>query len=309
MRNLFGRRLRYPKVKIENRDGRFHIEGLGAWYSYWRDPYHLMLTIPWSGFLGCLAGAYFLINSLFAGLYLLDPDGVANMPTPGFLNAFAFSVQTFASIGYGAMHPVSAYAHLLVTLEALVSLLSIALVTGLCFARFSKPTARVIFSRVAVISRHDHAPMLMFRMANQRRNQILEAELRVCLLRDEISAEGEFMRRLYDLKLLRSRTPSLTLTWTVMHPIDEDSPLYHCTPESLEKTHAQLLVSLSGVDETVTNMIYARHAYVTRDIFYDYRFVDMLHLASDGHRYMDYTSFHEVERVKPGQVTGWKRSP
>jgi inward rectifier potassium channel len=288
--------LRRPPVpiRIMIQDGRFKFQGIGAWYSYWRDPYHLMLTVPWPGFLFLIALAYIGINGLFASAYLLGGDNIANARPGSLVDAFFFSVQTFASIGYGAMTPKTFYANILVTFEAWVELLSLAVITGLAFARFSRPTARVLFSEVAVITPYQRVPTLMFRAANQRRNQVLEAQMLVYLMMDEISEEGTRMRRFYDLNLTRSRTPSFVLTWTAMHPIDEQSPLYGLSQESLLQAKATFSVSLSGIDETVNQTIYARHVYAAQDIRENHRLVDIFSDTPDGHREIDYTKFHDV---------------
>lgn len=283
-----------PRIWLAFQDGQFNILGLGAWYSYWRDPYYLLLTIPWPGFLALMACCYLALNVLFACAYLVGGDCIANATPGSFTDAFFFSVQTLATIGYGAMYPTTTYAHVLVTLEVLTSIIGIALMTGLAFARFAQPTARIIFSQVTVVTPRNGVPTLMFRVANQRRNQILEAETRLYFMRDEISAEGEFTRRFYELKLVRNRTPAFTLPWTVMHAIDEDSPLYAMTPESLAKTKAMLVVSLSGIDETVAQAIHARYTYGAKEILWSRRFVDIVHNTPEGHRYVDYTHFHEV---------------
>ncbi|PHJ56208.1 ATP-sensitive inward rectifier potassium channel 10 [Nostoc linckia z18] len=283
-----------PRIDIHVRDGKFEIMGMGIWYYYWRDPYHLLLTIPWPGFLILICLSYITINALFAIAYLLGGDCIANARPGSFLDVFFFSVQTLASIGYGAMYPKTTYANIIVTIEAMIGLVGIAVMTGLAFARFSRPTARVMFSRVAVITPHDNKPTLMFRTANQRRNMILEAQLRVYLMRDEITAEGQFMRRIYDLKLLRNQTPSFSLSWSVVHVIDEFSPLYGMTAESLIQTNSMLMISLSGIDETVTQVVYARHSYSAHEILWNNRFVDIFHETPDGHRYIDYNRFHDV---------------
>ena len=201
-------------VHFVKRNGRFNVEGLGAWYNYWNDPYHLLLSIPWTGFLTLICVGYIFANALFALAYLASGNGIENARPGSFSDAFFFSIQTMASIGYGAMYPKTTAANILVTLESLVGLFGVTMATGLMFARFSRPTARVIFSRVAVIVPYEGVPTLMFRTANQRRNLILEASLRVSLARDEITAEGDFIRRIYDLTLLRSQNPSFSLSWT-----------------------------------------------------------------------------------------------
>ncbi|MCC5635348.1 ATP-sensitive inward rectifier potassium channel 10 [Nostoc sp. CHAB 5844] len=283
-----------PIIHLKFRNGNFQIMGLGVWHSYWRDPYHLLLTIPWTGFVLLICTFYVAINTLFSLAYLLGGDCIANARPGSFFDVFFFSVQTLASIGYGAMYPKTTYANLIVTIEAIVGVMGIAVMTGLAFARFSRPTARVIFSRVAVIVPHNGMPTLMFRTANQRRNLILEAQMRVYLMRDEVTAEGEFMRRIYDLKLLRQQTPGFALSWTVMHMIDDSSPLYGITSESLNQTNSLLMISLTGIDETVAQVVHARHSYSANDILWNSRFVDILHHASDEHRYIDYNHFHDV---------------
>jgi inward rectifier potassium channel len=280
---------------IRAQNGKFFVPGQGIWYSYWRDPYHLLLAIPWVGFVGAIALLYLSINILFALAYLAGGDSIANAHPGSFLDAFFFSVQTFASIGYGAMYPQTRYANSCVTLEALVSLVSIAVLTGLAFARFSHPTTRVMFSQVAVVTPHDGVPTLIFRAANQRHNHILEAQLRVYLIREEVTAEGKFALKIHDLELVRSQSPSFIATWLVLHPIQESSPLYGRTGESLLTTKTIITVSLSGIDETLAQVVHARHVYTAEEILWDQQFVDIIHHTSDGQRYIDYTYFHEVE--------------
>ena len=199
-----------------------------------------------------------------------------------------------ASIGYGAMYPRTYYANAVVAIEALFGLMGLAIATGLMFARFSQPSARVLFSRVAAISTYNGVPMLMFRTANERHNQILEAQVKLTLVRDEISSEGQFMRRFYDLKLVRSASPVFALTWTVMHPIDETSPLYDMTTEDMANDNFELVVTLTGIDETVNQTIHARHSFLADEILFNMRFLDILSVSSDGRRVVDYTRFHDV---------------
>ncbi|MBD2386867.1 ion channel [Cylindrospermum sp. FACHB-282] len=282
------------RVHIKIHNGQLEIMGMGAWYSYWRDPYHLLLTLPWSGFLCLICIFYVTINAVFALAYWVGGDCIANARPGSFLDAFFFSVQTLASIGYGAMYPKTTYANIIVTIEAMIGVMGIAMLTGLAFARFSRPTARVIFSRVTLITVYEGMPTLTFRTANQRRNMILEAQMRLYLMRDEVTAEGQFMRRIYDLKLLRNQTPSFTLSWSVMHVIDQSSPLYGMTPESLIQTNTMLIASVSGIDETVSQVVHARHSYGADEILWNHQFVDIMHQTPDGHRYVDYQYFHDV---------------
>lgn len=274
--------------------GILHLPNAGVWYSYWRDPYHLLLTIPWSGFLVFIVLLYIIFNALFALVYLAGGNSIANAQPGEFWDAFFFSVQTLASIGYGNLYPQTFYANTVVTVEALVELLGFALVTGLVFARFSQSTAHVVFSDFAVVTPYNGVPTLMFRTANQRRNQIVEAQMRVYLLRDEVSPEGQFMRRLYPLRLLRSQTPSFALTWTAIHPIDSKSPLQNQTTESLVQLKAQIVISLSGIDETVAQAVHTQYIYQAQEILWNYRLSDIIHETKTGEHYINFAHFHEV---------------
>lgn len=279
------------------RSRRFDVIRKGVSHSHWRDPYHLLLTIDWLRFIAVTVIFYIATNTLFALLYLAGGDSIKNARPGSFLDAFFFSVQTMATIGYGAMYPQTDYANFLVSIEALVGLLGVAMATGLMFARFSRPTAKVLFSRMAVIAPHNGVPTLMLRVANERSNQILEAQIGLSLLRDEVTAEGQFMRRFYDLKLVRSQTRTFALSWMVMHEIDESSPLYGATPESLEEAETDIIVTLTGIDETVSQTIHARHYYMTDEILWNMRFVDIFTRKPDGRRVLDLNRFHEVTPV------------
>jgi inward rectifier potassium channel len=261
------------------------------------DIYHRLLTIRWAGFFALLALAYLVFNLAFGALYLAQPGAVANAKPGSFADGFFFSVQTMATIGYGDMHPLTLYANLLVTLEVLLGLTGLALATGLIFARFSRPTALVMFSQVAVIADYDGVPTLMFRAANQRRNQILEAQVSVSVLRDERTSEGATMRRFHDLALARARTPMFSLTWTVMHPIDESSPLRGATAETLRAENVEIVVALIGLDGTFSQTIHARHSYVAEEIVWNRRFADVLSRLADGTRVIDYRRFHDVVEI------------
>lgn len=283
--------------RIVDRDGQIHIKRKGIAHVRWDDLYHSMLTVGWGWLLLILGVSYLGVNALFAIAYLLDPGGIANAQPGSFADAFFFSVQTMASIGYGAMYPAALYTNLLVTLESMVGLLGIALATGLMFARFSRPTARVIFTDQAIITRHNRQPTLMFRAGNRRRNQILEAQLWVTLVRNETTAEGEYMRRFYDLDLVRNHTPVFALTWTAMHVIDETSPLYQLTATDLATQEVELVVILTGLDETSAQTIHARHSYITDEIRWNMRFADILLRRPDGQRLLDYSRFNQLEAL------------
>jgi inward rectifier potassium channel len=274
--------------------GKYRLIQHGVSNFDWSDLSHWLLTLSWFQFLSLIALAYGAVNCIFALAYLVDSAGIATARPGSFQDAFFFSVQTMSTIGYGAMYPESTYINLIVTIEVLVGMLSTAMATGLMLARFMLPTARVLFSKVAVICPYNGIPTLMFRAANQRSNFIVEAIFRVSILKLEKTSEGHTMRRLHDLKLLRSETPVFSMSMTVMHPIDEDSPLFG---ESIEEImeHTQIVVMLTGLDETVSQTIHASHFYSIDSLRWNMKFVDVVFVDQNGDRYIDYTHFHDVQ--------------
>lgn len=267
---------------------------LGTDNSSASDLYHLLLIIPWISFIGLICLGYVAVNVLFALLYLAGGDGLKNAVPDSFMDAFFFSVHTMATIGYGSVYPANFYTNLVVVVEALVGLIVTAMATGLMFARFARPTSRILFSDVAVISNHNGVPTLMFRAANERKNTILEAKLWAVLLMDEVSNEGSIMRRFYDLKLTRNQTPIFSLTWLAMHVIDESSPLYGFTAQTLKEVDAEIVITLTGMDETFAQTIHGRHSFIYDEILWNMKFVDILAKLPDGRRTIDYRLFHEV---------------
>ncbi|MEG3850783.1 ion channel [Microcoleus sp. herbarium19] len=293
-------RNRPQQPRLVYRKGQFtlNIVKLGVPRLHLADLYHWLLTLSWPQFFILICFSYVITNSLFAFAYLAGGDCIANARPGSFKDAFYFSVQTMATIGYGSMYPRTDYANTIVCIQALFGLWGVAMVTGLAFSRFSRPTARVIFSRVAVIAPFNGIPTLMYRTGNQRFNQILEAQQRATLIRDEVTSEGQFMRRFYDLQLVRSQSPIFALTWTVMHAIDESSPLFQLTAKDLSECQAEIVITLTGIDETVSQTIHARHSFVAAEIMWDMRFVDIISRKPDGKRVVDYTRFHEVDAVE-----------
>jgi len=261
----------------------------------WTDLYHGVLTAPWPLFFLGLALFFFTINVVFALLYMADPHGIQNARPGNFWDAFLFSVQTIGSINYSVMVPKSIYSNMVVVAEAFFGILNLALVTGVVFSRFSRPYARVLFSSVAVITTFDGVPTLMFRAANQRGNQILDASISVSYAHEAVTREGHAMRRFDELKLVRARTPLFALSWTIMHRIDETSPLHGATLESMIENQVEFVALLSGTDETLADTIYARHAYRPHQIHWNRRFVDVLSTSPKGRRVVDLGRFHDTE--------------
>src|SRR6266542_1402328 len=273
----------------------FAIRTIGRKWAPHDDLYHSVLTSPWWVFFLLVAAAFVVANAAFAIGYMGQPGSIANAREGSFQDAFFFSVQTMATIGYGGMAPATLFGHVMVTFEAIVAMLGVALVTGITFSKFSRPTVRVLFADKAVIAPRDGVPHLMFRMANWRRNTILEAQLRVILLVEEITQEGQIMRRPKELSLVRDRNPLFLMTWTAMHQIDESSPFHGGDALArLRERKAELYLSLVGTDETFSQMVHARHGYQLSDIVVGAHFADVLTILQDGTRVIDYRPFHDV---------------
>jgi inward rectifier potassium channel len=263
----------------------------------WDDIYHFALTIRWSAFFGIAAAIFLTLNALFGALYQLGDHAIANQFPANFAGAFFFSVETLATVGYGDMHPQTVYGHIVATVEIFSGMLSIALVTGLVFARFSRPRAKMMFADHPVIHRVHGQRTLMIRAANARQNVVAEASAKLHLLLRESSPEGFRLRRIHDLKLMRDRHPMFTLTWSLMHIIDENSPLYGMSEEDLKATEATLMLSIEGVDETTAQSMLARRQWNQREWRWNHRYVDLVRDDEQGLSHIDYNVFHRVEPV------------
>ncbi len=267
---------------------------VGARGGFTDDFYHFLLKASWSRALLMVASAYLGINALFACIYLAGRDCITGATPGSFGDAFFFSVQTFSTIGYGTMAPRNTFASVVVTIEAFIGLVLVAMATGLMFAKFSRPTARVLFSDKMVVATRNGLPTLMVRMANERGNDILEASFRVTVLKSEVSSEGERMRRIHDIKLVRGDTPLFTLTFQALHVIDEASPLHGLTADAVAAGEMRFIVTVTGLDDTFATTIHARRIYHAEDLVWNARFADVLSNTPDGRLQLDYRKFHEV---------------
>ena len=265
--------------------------------SWWRDFYHFLLTTTWPRFLGLVTLGYFGVNLAFGLLYWFDMPGVANAHGQSFADAFFFSMETISTLGYGQFYPIDTYTNVVASVEPLAGLLGFALATGLVFARVSRPTARMLFSEYAVVTRFHGKPTLMFRVANQRHNLILEAEATVLLLHNELSPEGMDIRRMQELKLVRSRTAMFQLSWMVMHVIDEDSPLHGMSEAELrnpERDYA-IVALVTGMDEDFYQQVHSRKIYTAEHIRWHRRLADVVERGSEGRMTINYHRFHDLE--------------
>ncbi len=258
------------------------------------DLYHWLLTSPRWQFGLTLVGTYLGLNALFALAYLACGNAILNAQPGSFEDAFFFSVQTMATIGYGQMSPAGIAANILVTIEAGLGLFGIAVASGLMFARFTRPTAGVRFSAKLVVTQYEGRPTLMFRLANERVDRIHEARIHLSLLRNQITAEGHQYRRIYDLTPMRSFTPVFGLTWTVMHYLDGDSPLAGLSAEQLIAEGSQIAVLFSGHHAGFYQEVHERAVYDAADIEWNARFADLFRELPDGRYAMDFGLFDQT---------------
>ena len=285
--NLFQRKL-----------GPDEIEVIGKVRTPLSDLYNELLRAPWWLDLLGVSVVFLLINLLFAFAYLAV-GGVAGARLGSLADHFFFSVQTMGTIGYGVMYPLTAAAEALVTCEVIVGVSLVALTTGILFAKFSVPRARMQFAESATISPYNGVPTLMFRLGNERSSQIVEATVRVVLLRTEHTSEGVVYYRMHDLELERSRSPYISLAWIVMHRIDESSPLHGATPETLARDEVELILTVVGIDETSAQNLSARYRYTHAQVRWGARHADLLSERPDGGLRIHMSEFHRTVRTDP----------
>ena len=276
------------------RFGHREIETLGLTQGFWTDLYHRAMTVYWPVFFGSAAVLFVTLNAVFGFLYWLGHEPIANAEGNGPLAYFYFSIETLATVGYGDMHPQTDYGHLIATVEIFTGMSFLAVMTGLIFARFSRPRARFVFADTAVITRHEGRQALMIRTANARHNTISRANARLWLIRAERSREGDQLRRFYELKLDRSEHPMFVLSWMLFHIIDKDSPLYGATAFDLEEGDALFVLNVGGLDDSSAQQLYARHVYSWRDIRWNHRYKDITSVSPQGRFLLDYTKFNDV---------------
>jgi len=293
-------------IRLLNRDGTFNVSRKQSW-SDSLGSYYSLIMMSWPRFMLLVAVAYVVGNAFFALLYVLcGPHSLQTVEGPDefsrYAKAFFFSVHTFATIGYGNIVPVGMAANVIVTVESLLGLLGLALATGLLFARFSRPTAKILFSDSAIVAPYNGITAFEFRITNARSNQIIELGARVLLSRFEM-VDGIRIRKYYQLKLEREKVVFFPLSWTIVHPIDESSPMYGSTQQELVASNAEFLILLTGIDETFSQTVHARSSYQAAELIWNARFSDMYVRDAEGHILsVDQDRFHNVERVEPLQI-------
>ena len=276
-------------------DIKFHKLNTKAWE--WRDAYHWLLTLTWPQFSAFVLLMYLGINVLFSCCYFLRPGCISGAATRSWADCFFFSVETLATVGYGHMYPETLFGHVVATIEIMVGMFGMAIITGLIFIRFSRPVARIVFSKSLVLSSFDGRPALMFRAANLREQAMAEAEFRLMLMRDEPTKEGEAFRRFYALPLQFDRLISFPAIITIRHIIDERSPLHGLTLADMERDNSRFAASIVCIDTVIPAPVQSHYAYTWKDIRVDHRFVEVYQELDDNTLSVDYGRIHVTEPI------------
>jgi len=273
---------------------RIIAEGLER--NVWTDLYVNAMTMSWPAFVGALAATFFALNLIFALVYDVGEAPIANARKGSLADLFFFSVETTSTVGYGDMHPQTIYGHVVATVENFTGLLLLAMMTGLVFARFSRPRARIIFAKYPVVTRYNGEPTLIFRMANARSNFITEATAKLWMLSPTVSQEGKRMVAFERMRLLRSENPTFALSWTLFHPIDDMSPLFGKDEDALAETEINFVVSVVGFDEASGQVVRARDVFTAQDVRFGHEYVDFVWVDEQGLRHIDYA---KIDATRP----------
>jgi inward rectifier potassium channel len=288
------RRAARPRVRqIGGR--RIIAEGLET--NLWKDVYFNAMTMSWPVFIAVLWAAFVAINFVFAVIYDLGDKPIANA-REGLADLFFFSVETVATVGYGDMHPQTDYGHIVATVENFVGMLALATMTGLVFARISRPRARLIFSQYPVVAPHDGVPTLMFRMANARSNFISEATAKTWMISATMSQEGRRLVSFQPMRLVKSENPTLALSWVLFHPIEADSPLFGMDEATLVASEINFVISIVGFDETSGQTVHARDVIAAQDVRFGHEYEDIISIDESGMRHIDYAKINETRPVE-----------
>ncbi len=286
----FGRREKHSLVNV----GNYSLIKKGISRYDWADPYRIAVDLSWPEFLTGLVSVYVGVISLFAVLYSLVPGAVANARPHVFLDHFFFSLETLATVGYGYMYPASLFGHIVAAVEILTGLAFTAILTGLIFVRFSKPRAKFLFADHPVVTTHNGMPTLMLRVGNGRASILAEARIKISVLVSETSKEGTTFRRTHELALVRSSIPVFPLTWTVMHEINESSPLAGLDARTYLAADVRLFVSFEARDPTLALVVHDLQSYAPADVMFSAHYVDMISVDTDGNTCADMTKISEV---------------
>ncbi|HZK75666.1 MAG TPA: ion channel [Candidatus Kapabacteria bacterium] len=291
------------RVRLLNRDGSFNVRRKGLPFFAWFSGYHYLISLPWWKFNLLILLTYVTINAFFGAVYLaIGVSGLSGIEghtvAEQYLQAIFFSTQTFTTVGFGRIAPVGTGANIAAAFESLAGLLSFAFATGLVWGRFSRPVAKIIFSSNAVIAPYERITGFMFRVANQRKNQLIDVEAEVTLSRLETSGDGKRARKFYPLDLERRTVTFFHLSWTVVHPIDEHSPLFGVTEEQLYGSEPEFLILLRAFDDTFSQTVHARTSYRTKEVVFGQKFKGIIQVGEDGMTEIELDKIHDHEGVE-----------
>jgi len=284
------RRPRTTTVRVGDRDA----VSRGLEKRFFDDFSHRSMTTSWPRFVMGAAVVFLLLNAIFAFVYWLGDDPVANVPQGSYIYDLYFSIETISTVGYGDLHPQTHYGHIVASVEMFTGLFYAGVLTGLIFARFSRPRARVLFADKMVVTNHEGHRTLMIRMANERQNTISNASAKLWIIR-AANEDGRYFRAIYKLPLLRRESPVFMLSWTIFHRIDESSPMFNLTSEDFARLNAAFVIIIDGFDESSAQIVRARRGYTHADLRFDERYVDILSSSEDGELTLDYRKFHHTE--------------
>jgi inward rectifier potassium channel len=292
-------RRRRSRNFVSVRAGQVEFVKVGTDSWRWRDVYRWLLGLSWPQFAAFVSVIYVALNLVFAVFYSLDRNSIGGATmSEWFLDCFFFSVQTLATVGYGHIYPQNIYGHVVSTVEIMTGVFLLAVMTGLIFVRFSRPIARVVFSRSMVIGPLNGKPTLMIRVGNENSHSMVEAKFRIMYSRDQPLREGGDFRYFYDLKLHFSQLTVFPAALTLRHEIDQNSPLHGATTESLEAERALFLVSVVGIDPVIAAEVQTQKDYTGRDVKFGHRFVEIYTMHGGGKLTVDYGRLHDTEPVE-----------
>src|SRR5882762_4555694 len=284
---------RTPKARVVLLGGR-EVIAEGLHLNFWADISHRCMTASWPAFIAGAALVFIVFNAVFALFYWIGNQPISNVPGGAYIDYLYFSIETLSTAGYGDMHPQTHYGHFIATVELFTGIFSMSLMTGLIFARFSRPNARLLFANNPVITNLDGVPTLMVRLANERHNVIGNANARLWMFRNVVTEEGHDIRRFYELPLLRNESPALALSWTLFHVVDEQSPLFGMNAADCDAADISLVVVVSGYDVVAAQTVHARKSYQHSDIRFGQRYADIIGTSEDGRIRIDYGRFHQT---------------
>jgi inward rectifier potassium channel len=272
------------------------IKQIGIQKVFFNDLYYRVIKASWANFLFSAGLFYLILNFLFALLYYFSPAQILHARPDSLWDAFIFSFQTSSTLGYGYFVPNSNVAHIIVMLDTMLGIFYVALMTGLAFSKFSRPSAKIIFSDKIIFTTFDHVPTLMFRLGNNRETNIIDAKINVAILLPYITKEGLEMKRFFKLNLLSNENPTFSLSWTAIHQLDENSPIKGFTIQDLQNKKAIIFISFTGIDDVLSQTIHSNYRYTSQQFIAARKFTDILKMENENLYTVDFRNFHDIEQ-------------